>query len=167
MPSSGEPRPWEWIFSSLWTACGRENQGCRLNVPQTVLFKHGEPRKWIATSASGHVTRRSFGRPPPGARGADRALHRMRVVHAALSEAAEAAGLGAGDPAAVAWYADTGKEEIDLETLHMCDGPELATLLLRGGPKGQANPHRGRNNLGKTAYEVQEPAIRTAIDKYR
>ena len=112
-------REWDWIFSSLWTACGRENQGCRLNVPQTVLFKHGEPRKWVSTSASGHVTRISFGRPPPGARGSGRAQHRMRVVHAALSEAAELAGLPEDGPAVVAWYADTGKEEIDLKTLSM------------------------------------------------
>ena len=73
-------REWDWIFSSLWTACGRENQGCRLNVPQTILFKHGEPRKWISTSASGHVTRISFGRPPPGARKRSRpASHARRT----------------------------------------------------------------------------------------
>ena len=40
-------------------------------------------------------------------------------------------------------------------------------LLLRGGPKGGANPHRGRNKQGKTAYEVQSPELRAAIDKYR
>ena len=51
--------------------------------------------------------------------------------------------------------------------LHLCKTPALATLLLRGGPKGGANPHRGRNKLGKTAYEVQTQELRELIDNYR
>ena len=44
----------------------------------------------------------------------------------------------------------------------MARTPELADILLHAG----ATPHRGRNNQGKTAYEVQSPEIRAAIDDF-
>ena len=54
---------WAWIHRALWLACGRgRGQGCILNVPETIIFEDGQPKKWIGTDEStGRVVRRDLG----------------------------------------------------------------------------------------------------------
>lgn len=86
-----ESRQWPWVFRALWSSAPRVaaaegNSGSatrtstlsrrslchlELRVPDTILFEHGEPRKWVGSSAEGIVVRKPFFRACPGGARAD------------------------------------------------------------------------------------------------
>jgi Ca2+-binding EF-hand superfamily protein len=90
-----------------------------LSIPQTVLLKEGEPRKWLGSSEYGHLTRISFGKPPKSKSKTAVSVARMKSVRTAFAKAAEEKGYAEEDPVCVAWYLDKGKELLDLKTLGM------------------------------------------------
>jgi hypothetical protein len=189
MNGERQRREWDWVFSSLWIACGKNNTGyvvvngndadnnhflthpwamwpiggcrCLLNIPQTVLLKDGEPRRWLGTTEYGHITRVSFGKAPKRKKGKnDRAVHRMKIVRAAFVEASRAAGNKESDPLCVAWYLDKGKELLDLKTLDMLLRHEewrVQVLALQSYVKPKELHHgdyrRGSSETGKHPSE--------------
>ena len=57
-------RGFDWIYHSLWMASDGSKAACQVNVPSTVLFHAGEPKRWIETDDNGRAVRRLFPSPP-------------------------------------------------------------------------------------------------------
>ena len=65
-PEDPSKQAFDWFFSTLWLGCGRVDRKCRINIPDTVLFAGGEPRKWITSASGTHggvVSRLNFSKP--------------------------------------------------------------------------------------------------------
>lgn len=81
-----EPRQWQRVFRALWSSAPRSHDhhqqraadgpeaqssnptstrtlrvpGRELRIPDTILFEHGEPHKWVGCSPEGEVVRKAF-----------------------------------------------------------------------------------------------------------
>lgn len=53
---------WRWFFDQLLLATRRVEEPCQLNLPDTIMFRDGQPVSWLATNADGYIVERQF--PP-------------------------------------------------------------------------------------------------------
>ena len=72
-------RGWDWIYHSLWMASDGAKAACKVNVPSTVLFHAGEPRRWIQTDDNGRAVRRQFPQPPKSSGGGRSIVREIRL----------------------------------------------------------------------------------------
>ena len=72
-------RGWDWIYHSLWLASDGAKAACKANVPSTVLFHAGEPRRWIHTDDNGRAVRRQFPKPPKSSGGGRSVVREIRL----------------------------------------------------------------------------------------
>ena len=72
-------RGWDWIYHSLWLASDGAKAACKVNVPSTVLFHAGEPRRWIHTDENGRAVRRQFPKPPKSSGGGRSVVREIRL----------------------------------------------------------------------------------------
>ena len=120
---AGELQKWNWMFLRLWEFCGPVNPACILNIPDTVLFKGGQPGMWLWTNpATGRIERHEFDFKLKMAQQQQQQLRsmpaeekKMLAVRERFLQVRPQAERPEGGHFCVAWYRDGTSEHVDLQ----------------------------------------------------
>ena len=167
-------RGWDWIYHSLWMASDGAKESCKVNIPSTVLFHLGDPRRWIETDDNGRAVRRLFPAPPKRAGGGKAVVRELRLRACwdgllRFSEKMRRQGAGSPDkprPVVVAWYRDGGKELLDVESWSRLMGHRNWTqqLIALQGYVHASSVNHGVYTAGTLMHDSQIPSENRALD---
>jgi hypothetical protein len=167
-------RGFDWIYHSLWMASDGSKAACQVNVPSTVLFHAGEPKRWIETDDNGRAVRRLFPSPPKRTGGGKAVVRELRLRATwdgllRFSEKMRRMGVGSPDkprPVVIAWYRDGGKELLDVETWSRLMGHRNWTsqLIALQGYVHASSTSEGKYTAGTLMQDSSIASSNPALD---